>query len=207
MLALTDAAVSWDLELDRIRHRLAGRAAAQHLSPDVTRRAAVATILRPSVSGDRADTEVLLIRRAERVGDPWSGHMAFPGGREDPVDRDLFATALRETREEVGVDLDQHEYLGQLDELPAIARGQFAGMVIAPYVFALRGEPRLTTNEEVAEVVWASLGQMARGEVDDIKELTYEGQLRRLPAYRVQDRVVWGLTHLMLRNLLSLVER
>ncbi len=199
--------MSFDLELARIRQRLAGHTPALHRSPDVKRRAAVATILRPSPSGDPADTEVLLIRRAERSGDPWSGHMAFPGGREEPIDRDLLATALRETREEVGVDLHQHEYLGQLDELPAIARGQFAGMIIAPYVFALRGQPRLTANEEVAELVWASLGQMARGEVHDIKELTYEGELRRLPAYRVQDPVGWGLTHLMLRNLLSLVER
>lgn len=194
--------VAPDLDLDLVRQKLAGRQPTLHRQPEVTRSAAVATILRPSAK----DIEVLLIRRAERPGDPWSGHMAFPGGHHEPTDRDLFATALRETREEVGIDLGEHEFLGRLDELPAIARGRFVGMVIAPYVFAVRGEPRLATNEEVAELVWAPLGQMARGEVDDIKELTYEGELRRLPAYRVQSHVVWGLTHLMLRNLFSLVK-
>lgn len=189
-----------DFDLDRIRERLSGRIARRQERPDITRRAAVAAILRVPEPG--ADTQVLLIRRTERAGDPWSGHMAFPGGHQEPTDPDLLATAQREAHEEVGIDLREHEYLGQLDELPAVARGRFVGMSIAPFVFALRGAPTLATSDEVAELVWAGLGQMARGEVDDIKELSYEGELRRLPAYRVGDggHVVWGLTHHMLRS-------
>src|SRR5262245_34151321 len=71
---------------------------------DFGERAAVAAILLP-----RDDTfEILLIRRAERPTDLWSGHMAFPGGRRSPEDRDLLATAVRETEEEVGLDLARH---------------------------------------------------------------------------------------------------
>jgi 8-oxo-dGTP pyrophosphatase MutT (NUDIX family) len=188
-------------DLQTIREKLADRPAVRQERPDVQRRAAVATILRPA--GD--DTEVLLIRRAERLNDPWSGHMAFPGGHHDPTDPDLLATAVREAREEVGLDLAQHEYLGQLDELPAIARGRFVGMIIAPYVFAVRGAPLLTPNDEVAELVWGRLGQMASGAIDDVKELTHEGELRRLPAYRVQGNIVWGMTHYMLQSLFSAI--
>jgi 8-oxo-dGTP pyrophosphatase MutT (NUDIX family) len=131
--------------------------------------------------------------------------MAFPGGHKEPTDADLLATAIRETQEEVGLDLRGHSFLGQLDELPAIARGRFVGMAIAPFVFALRGQPSLATNQEVAELVWGGLGQMARGEMDDVKELHHEGELLRLPAFRVHGHVVWGLTHNMLRSLFEAI--
>lgn len=167
------------------------------------RKAAVAAILRPSAAGE---TEVLLIRRAERVGDPWSGHMAFPGGHQEPTDPDLFTTALRETLEEVGLDLTAHEHLGQLDELPATIRGMRVGISIAPHVFALRGDAVLRPNYEVAEVVWAELGPMARGELDAFKEWRYQGgELQRAPGFRVGEHVVWGLTHRMLTSLFEVL--
>lgn len=175
------------------------------------RRAAVAAILRTAVGPDGhrddSDTQVLLIRRAERPGDPWSGHMAFPGGHSEPYDPDLRATAIRETMEEVGLDLRQHEYLGPLDEIAATARGRLVGMIIAPHVFALREVPlELRPNFEVAELVWGKLGPMMRGEIDDIKELRYDGELRRMPAFRVDDNLVWGMTHNMLRSLFRVIE-
>jgi 8-oxo-dGTP pyrophosphatase MutT (NUDIX family) len=189
------------VDLDTIRRKLSRHEARRQSLKDVARRAAVAAILRP-VPGD---AEVLLIRRAERKGDPWSGHMAFPGGHQEPTDADLRATAIRETLEEVGLDLRQHDYLGQLDEFQATARGRAVGMIIAPYVFALRSEPVIKPNYEVAEVVWGSLGQMLRGEIDAIKELNYDGDLRRLPGFRVQKHIVWGMTHNMLRSLFSVL--
>lgn len=191
-----------DFDLERIRGQLAGRVGRRQERPDITRRAAVATILRPALDDPR-DSEVLLIKRSERLGDPWSGHMAFPGGHKEPGDPDLLATARREALEEVGIDLAEHEYLGALDEQPAVARGRFVGMAIAPFVFAVRGAPDLAKNQEVAELVWARLGQLAGGEVDDVKEIVYEGERVRLPAYRVGEHVVWGLTHHMLQSLFA----
>lgn len=191
-----------DFDLERIRGRLLGRTARRQERPDITRRAAVATILRPA-PGKPGESEVLLIKRSERLGDPWSGHMAFPGGHKEPDDIDLLTTARREALEEVGIDLRDHEYLGELDEQPAVARGRFVGMAIAPFVFAVRGEPQLETSSEVAECVWAGLGQLAGGEVDEVKELVWEGELLRLPAYRVGGHVVWGLTHHMLQSLFA----
>lgn len=193
--------MSFDFEM--IRRQLSGRIAKQQDQTGIERRAAVAAILH---QGPR-DTQVLLIRRAERPGDPWSGHMAFPGGHFNASDSDLRATAMRETMEEVGLDLAAHEYLGQLDELVATARGRMLAMSISPYVFAIRGEtaPVLQPNYEVAGVVWGSLGSMFRGEIDAVKEFTLGGEARSLPAFDVQDHLVWGMTYYMLRSLFSLL--
>jgi len=169
--------------------------------PRATRRSAVAAILRQRRG---AEAEVLLIRRAERTGDPWSGQMAFPGGHAQPEDADLHATVLRETREEVGIDLDRNgELIGRLDDLPVTAWGKPTGMVITPHVFALRGEPEFSIGDEVAELLWGPLGEMARGGVDAVKEYCLEGVRVELPAYDVDGRIVWGLTYAMLRNLFA----
>ena len=189
-----------DVELDAIRRMLAARNAVLHDGP-AQRRAAVAAVLRPGPTGP----DLLLIRRAEREGDPWSGHMALPGGHAHASDRDMLATALRETREEVGIDLGEHELLGALDEHPANAQGRFTGLVIAPFVFALREDPVISPNHEVAEVLWAPLGRMARGEIDAVLELQLAGQTVRFPGYEVGGQVVWGLTHRVLQNLFGVL--
>src|SRR5689334_15998890 len=127
---------SW--HLDSVRSALS-------LAPRVTdsdepgKRAAVAAILRQRVSSQ--STELLFIRRAEHPSDPWSGHMAFPGGRRDEIDTDLIATARRETLEEIGLDLTARaQLLTRMPDVPAIARGRRTGLVIAPFVFALHDE-------------------------------------------------------------------
>lgn len=193
-----------DVDLGAIRGRLKDRHATRYAGV-ARKRAAVAAVLRPvgGISGQLMplETEVLLIRRADREGDPWSGQMAFPGGHMDPGDPDMLATALRETREEVGLDLGQHELIGALDEHPATYQGVFIGMVIAPFVFALKHDVELRPNHEVASVIWAPLGQMARGELNVEHELSRNGEILRLPAFGVGPHVVWGLTHRMLQSL------
>jgi len=193
-----------DVGLGAIRGRLKDRHATRYAG-EARKRAAVAAVLRPMVglSGELQplETEVLLIRRADRQGDPWSGQMAFPGGHHDERDPDLLATAMRETLEEVGLDLREHELIGALDEHPATYQGVFTGMVIAPFVFALKSDVELRPNYEVASVLWAPLGQMARGELDVHHELRRGNETMRLPGYGLGPHVVWGLTHRMLRNL------
>ncbi len=169
-----------------------------HDLTSASKRAAVATILREGSAGP----EVLLIRRADNPQDPWSGHMAFPGGREAPQDPDLIATAVRETREEVGLDLQRSAHLlGRLDVLPAVARGRRVGLVISPFVFELTEETSLQPNYEVAESLWAPLDPMLRGSLATTMPYEFEGQHIALPAYDVQGRLVWGLTHRMLELL------
>jgi 8-oxo-dGTP pyrophosphatase MutT (NUDIX family) len=173
-------------------------------APQLTlRRAAVAAILRDH---RELGPEVLFIRRAEHPGDPWSGHMAFPGGREEPSDADLLQTAIRETREEVSLDLAANaSLLGRLDELPAVARGVRTGLTITPFVFELTRDAPLHFNGEVSEIVWAPLSQLFGGELATVFPHEIGGQRLELPAHDVQGRIVWGLTHRMLESLFVLL--
>lgn len=164
--------------------------------------AAVAAVLRAGKLG----AEVLLIRRAEHEHDPWSGHMAFPGGRFDPGDPDLLHTAIRETREEVGLDLSENAtLLGPLEPLPAIARGRRIGITIAPFVFALERHVELSPNHEVEETLWADLGRLASGDIASIVRYRLDEEVLELPAWDVDGRIVWGLTYRMLQTLLDRV--
>lgn len=164
------------------------------------RHAAVASVLREGPRG----AEVLLIRRAEHPEDPWSGHMAFPGGRHDETDADLLTTAQRETLEEVGLDLTRDGTLiARLDDMPAIARGKPAGLTIAPFVFELLRAVDLAPNHEVEETIWVPLSALMTPELVTTKHYTYEGRELALPAWDVDGRIIWGLTHRMLANLLD----
>ena len=175
-----------------LRARLAGADA--RVQPGTTQ-AAVAVILLPREGA----LEILFIRRAERPGDLWSGHMAFPGGRRAAEDADLLDTAIRETLEEVGLDLRAHgELVGRLEDLPAIGRGKAVGLVVAPFVFLIAEEPVLTLNHEVVEVVWGKLSPLYEGNADTTIDYAYEQQTLTLPGYRVGQHIVWGMTHRML---------
>ncbi len=162
-----------------------------------TRQAAVAIILRENTNGP----EMLFIKRAEKPGDPWSGHMAFPGGHKDPEDNSLEDAARRETWEETGFSLEQSRYLGALDHQQAQPRGRVLDMLIAPHVFEIDGDPQFTPNYEVDEVVWASLPAMANNELHDTETKLLDGNPTIFNGYRLSSRhFVWGLTYRMLKT-------
>jgi 8-oxo-dGTP pyrophosphatase MutT (NUDIX family) len=189
-------------DLPSLESRLAAYASASD-SDEPGKRAAVAAILRAGTgTAGAAGAEILLIRRAESPSDPWSGHMALPGGRHDETDRDLEETAIRETREEVGIDLLRDgRRLARLPDHPAIVRGARVGLVIAPFVFALRCDAPLSPNEEIAEALWTPLAPLARGEGAGTFEYDHHGTMFELPCLDVGGRRVWGLTYHMLQEL------
>ena len=166
-------------------------------------RAAVAIVVRDGTAGP----QVLLIRRAEHPADAWSGHMAFPGGRQDPQDENLIATAIRETFEEVGLDLGQAgRLLGQLAPLPAVARGRPVGMTIAPFIFELVADAALRYSDEVVEAVWVPLDPLLKGQLRTTFAVDRDsGERVELPAHDVGGRIVWGLTYRMLDSLFELL--
>jgi len=191
-----------DLSEQNLREQLATRSPRRCAVTRHTKHASVAAVLRYS----SATPEVLLIRRASKPGDPWSGHMAFPGGRREPRDASGAATAIRETDEEVGIDLrSTAELVGRLDDVQAISHSKPIDLVIVPHVFVLHREIILKLDErEVAEALWAPLGPMFRGEVDTTHPYEWNGRQLELPAYQIGQHIVWGLTHRMLELLFAL---
>lgn len=193
---------AYDLSIlaSRLRHGPATSA------PDEGASAAVAILLREPEAGREA--EVFLIERAVREGDPWSGHMAFPGGRRDPRDADARATAMRETLEEVGIDLAAHAtFLTRLDDVPVILRAHDVNFRVAPFVFALDRDVSPTLNHEVAAALWTPLGSLARGERSGLYPFRWENKDHELPCYRLDGRVVWGLTYVMFQGLFEALHR
>jgi len=162
-------------------------------------RAAVALVLRDAGPGG---IELLFIRRAEHEKDPWSGHMGFPGGRAEPGDAGLEATAVRETLEETGLDLARDgERLGTLDEVKALARGRPVDLVIAPFVFRLRRRLDGAPSHEVVSLHWLPLGRLLAPETRSTLQYQYEETVLDLPCLRLDGLVIWGLTYRMFDNL------
>lgn len=163
-------------------------------------RAAVAVLLRPGGEG----LELLLIRRAEREGDPWSGHVALPGGREQAEDAGPADTAARETHEEVGIDVRAGgRLLGALEPVwPQSSRAPRIG--VRPFVFAVPADVRAVPNHEVDAVVWIPLHELMHPGAVTEHLFEIEGiEPMRFPAFGARGYVVWGLTHRILTTFLD----
>ena len=171
----------------------------------VVKRSAVAIILRQAGDGLQA----LMIKRAEFEGDPWSGHMAFPGGRKEWQDRNSLATARRETWEEVGFNTHDHcDYLGRLSDVTARTRRGPRPMIVTPYLFMANSVPELVLDEEeVADVLWVPLQHFADQKNRQSMQWEVRGQEITLPCYFYQQQRIWGLSLMMLDELVGVLDR
>lgn len=189
-----------DAWFDALRTVLRDPSAAESEVPDDHRRAAVAMALR----GGRHTCEVLLMQRAENAQDRWSGQVSLPGGHAEVVDSDLVETAIRETREEVGLELGAGaDVLGALPPVQARARGLLLPTSILPVVFAAPSHAELVLGPEAAAAFWFPLDRAASGELDSEHVCDREERPLRFPSWKFEERTVWGLTHRMLRDLLD----
>lgn len=165
--------------------------------------AAVALILRDD---PQQGLSVLMIERAQRAGDPWSGHMAFPGGVREAGDFHPLHTAIRETREETGLDVRQMRCLGQLSERRThrSRSGNRPPMRIRPYVFAAGLPQAIRLNPEAVDSIWLPLSFL----VDPVNRQTmhwhWKGSALTLPCYVYQGKRIWGLSLQMLDELQGL---
>lgn len=190
-------------DVSRLALRLAGQRGQTMQAEGPTRYAAIALVLRPSSAGE---PELLMIKRAEHEQDPWSGHIACPGGRMDPGDRDLEHTAIRETWEETGIDLAADgRVLGTLDDISP-RTPSLPPIIIRPFVAVVKPEVQIVESPEVAEAFWVPLAA--------IRETSRWGRAfvpirgvgeREVDSFRHGEYTVWGLTHRALTQFLALL--
>lgn len=167
------------------------------------RRAAVALIIRAGANGA---PELLFIQRADYPGDPWSGQVAFPGGREEEADPTLLDTAIRETREETGIDLVRDgTVFGTLDDLrPQTVR--LPAVIVRPYVVVLNRFEPLLLSDEVALAFWVPLEAFKDAPSWQDTDVLARGVQMNRRAFHHQGHVIWGMTERILAQLLALLD-
>jgi 8-oxo-dGTP pyrophosphatase MutT (NUDIX family) len=200
--------MSFEIFQQRLQERIEGVAVHSPRLQAEPRHAAVVAIFRAAPVGSGGggrpgEPELLLIRRAEVEGDPWSGHVAFPGGRMDPEDEGPLGTAQREVLEELGFDISEHgRFLGELSgqlTLPQLGRQ----MVVHPFVAALHTLPELRPDPvEVARVIWVPWRHLVDGLGQGTMTWELQGRSLELPCRRLQGEVLWGMTLRMVEDLL-----
>jgi 8-oxo-dGTP pyrophosphatase MutT (NUDIX family) len=190
-----------DPRIHSLRRIFEARPAAAVARVSGQKEAAVSILVRP-----HDQLELLLIRRAELHGDPWSGHVALPGGRRAGADPDLFGTACREAEEEVGIPVARiGTFIGALDEVGP-AHPRLPPIVIAPFVLAVpagtsaRPEPR-----EVQAALWVPVDALR--DTSAVSEITVElpEATQAFPCLVYGDYVIWGLTLRILEQFLGLI--
>ena len=176
--------------------RLANHLAPTRVQPTVARAAAVACVLDDEPAGPR----VLLMKRVERAGDPWSGHISLPGGGFHTDDADLLSTAMRETREELGIDLAGARLLGNLSPLHPRTSGP-AGIEVTPFVFHTPVALEPVCGPEAVSAFWLPLDLAASGNLDTQFEYVPNGM--KFPAWTYEGHVIWGLTWRILGDVMN----
>ena len=195
------AAILTQPAIASLRATLASRRAVEADEEPGVRRAAVALIFR---AGQDGSPELLFIKRAEYPGDPWSGQIAFPGGREESNDSSLLETATRETREETGIDLAREGMvIGVLDDLrPRTVR--LPAVVVRPFVAVLERSEPLELSPEVALAFWIPFGTLTHKEAWREDTVFARGVQINARVFRHQEHVIWGMTERILAQLFEL---
>jgi 8-oxo-dGTP pyrophosphatase MutT (NUDIX family) len=187
----------------KLRSALESHSGARADNDEGVRRAAVALILR---AGDNGAPELLFIKRSEYPADPWSGQVAFPGGREEAADPTLADTAIRETREETGIDLIRDgTVIGTLDDLrPNTVK--LPAVIVRPYVVLLNRFEPLVLSDEVALAFWVPLEAFKDAPAWRDTDVLARGVQMNRRAFHHQGQVIWGMTERILAQLLALLD-
>lgn len=187
-----------DPRIARLEHELAAHRPVE-MDSTLAKRAAVAILVR---LGENGEPEVFFIQRAVYEGDPWSGQIAFPGGRAEAGDASLVDTAIRETFEETAIDLrDRAHLVGALDDLAPVSV-HLPSIIVRPFVFIIPESPETVLSAEVERTFWVPLSVLFDRSVWRDTTVQARGiEMSRL-AFHHQGHVVWGMTEKILSGFL-----
>lgn len=188
-----------DPRLERLSVRLEQRAPEQPTeSKEEATHAAVSLVLR-----QRPEFDLLLIKRAHSDSDPWSGHIALPGGKQDATDANMLHTAVRETSEETGLQLDSKlHHLGGL-EIAGPFTQRVPKLTVHPFVFAVPADAEAWVNSaEVETVLWVPISLLRAPESRGTTRIMLPGGPEAFPCFKVYGEIVWGLTFRILSDFL-----
>lgn len=187
--------------LEHLRSALAGyqpRLTERSAWPGHTH-AAVALLLREG----RRGVEILFILRAEFQGDPWSGNIAFPGGHIEADDETVRAAAERETLEEIGIDLQQEEFLGRIDDIA----GAHLPVIVSCFSYHVAASTPLFPNREINETFWVPLADLADPHRQRLHYVMFRGEQLERPAIDLLGpgrTVLWGITYRLVSHFMQL---
>ncbi len=171
------------------------------VEPERVRQAAVTVLLREHFS----QPEILMIKRADHPSDPWSGHLALPGGRADLEDGNLLKTAAREMHEEVGIELaDETLFIGRLQNLRP-KNPHLPVIEITPWIALAPREITLELSDEVAEAFWLPVQALQTTGQSEVFRFPYQNSVIKYPAYPSPHGPIWGITKNILEEFLSLL--
>ena len=184
----------------RLRAALARRTAAT-LADAEAQRAAVAVV----VAG-AADPAMLFVKRREREGDPWSGHVAFPGGFSSPGDASPAVTAARETEEETGLALSRlGEQIGVLDDVYPRSR-LLPKVIVTPVVFVVPDRLPVTASDEVERAFWLPVADLYASENRRPLVLELPTGRQEFDSIVLDGHTIWGLTERVLSQIATIIE-
>ena len=156
--------------------------------------AAVAVLL----SSEWSELRVLLVKRAVNPRDPWSGDIAFPGGKRHLDDGSLRDTVVRETMEETGIDLLRYELLGSMEIVNSNVKPE---MFILPFVIVCDEAPHVKLDDELCSYFWAPIDQLKNS------RCIAKAREWQVSAFLIYGEIVWGLTYRMLENLIAMLDK
>ncbi len=158
-----------------------------------------AAVLVPILAQENGDSTILLTKRSQSLNSH-AGEVAFPGGKADAEDNGLVNTALRETHEEVGIHADQIRVLGELDQVTSkagIRVSSFVGLIKQPVHLKLN-------NDELDQAFEVPLSFFLKND-PEIRLWENAGKCWQVPFYHFQNFQIWGLTAMIIINLLNVV--
>lgn len=160
------------------------------------------------------EAEILLIQRAKNENDPWSGHMAFPGGRYQNGDENMLNTTIRETFEEIGFDInkellnyDKKKYnkISRLSDVTTL-RHLGEAIVVTPFLFGIEKKPEIQMNQEVDNFFWIPLNFFLKSENQKLREFDINSQKVSLPCYFYDNKIIWGITLSMINEITQFID-